>query len=169
MRILLTGVRAIALVLVATTALVGLEVVTHEVGLVRLLAHAEASDGDAVERVHVFIASSGVLALLRSGSSGCRARGSAGRETSGSKRDFMSWVVEIDVRWHLRAVALCLHEAPLQTDHVFAQRVVLADKLLELLADRLDVLDFFFKLANICFLALTESALSVCQRAIQKT
>lgn len=167
MRLLLSDVSAIALGLVGTTALVGLEVVVHEISLVRLLAHAEASNGDAVERVHVFIAS--LLALLRGGSSGCRARGSAGRETSGSKRNLMSWVVEIDVRWHLRAVALCLHEAPLQADHVFAQRVVLADNLLELLAESLDVLDFFFKLADVCFLALTERALPGCQRAIQGT
>lgn len=116
MGFLLSDVGAVTLSFVAASSFVGLEVVAHEVCLVGVLPHAQSGDSDAVQRVHVLVPSTGVL------STGCSLRGADGPtgETSRGKGELVAGIVQVDPWGYLGTVALYLHKATLQTDHVFS-------------------------------------------------
>jgi hypothetical protein len=151
-------VRAIALAVVGAHALVLLEVVAEEVALVRVFAHAQACDGDAVQRVHVVCHAGLLLALLRAGG---RYRGGTGALDSGCGEGYLGGarLRQVDVCWQLGDFALGFQEAGLQVDDVLAELIVLAGQLLHCVFEGFDVLDFFLELADVSFLALTECTL----------
>lgn len=153
-------VRAIGLVLIAATTLVVLlEVGAHESILVRVLAHAEAGNSDAVQRVHVIIGRARVLGLLGS-SDGVHGTGWTGAGDGGSSHgQVMAGLAEVNVRRGFRNIERGLHETALQEDDEITEDVVLVKHSFHLLTKGINALVLFLELADVGFLALTESAL----------
>jgi hypothetical protein len=129
--LLLGHVGAIALVVVDANTLVVLEVTGHESVVVRVLAHTEASDSNAVQGVHVIVCRTGVLRVLRVlGLLGSRSsRDLASRTGVGnggsSHRQVMTRLAEVNVWGSLWNVKGGLHQAALQGEDIITQGVVL--------------------------------------------
>jgi hypothetical protein len=152
------SVGEITLVLIDTNTLVVLEVTSHESVLVRVLAHAETSNSDAVQ-VQLIAARARMLGLLLRN---LCIRHLAGRTRvghGGSHGQVVSGLAEIDVTRGIGDINGGVYETVLQGDHVVTQAVVFIENSLHLLTESVDVLVLSFQLANIGFLALAESTL----------
>jgi hypothetical protein len=156
------SVGAITLIVVDTNTLVVLEVTSHESALVRVLAHTEASDSNAVQGVHVIVCRTGVLrvlGLLRGRSSRDRARGAGIGDGGTSHGEIMTGLAQINVWGKIGDINGGFHEAALHCDDVVTERVVLVEQSLELLTETFDTLILSFQLADVGLLALAKSTL----------
>lgn len=69
------------------------------------------------------------------------------------------WVVENDIGWWLRVLALGLDEPGLEVDDVLAQRIVLCLDSLVVILQIVQIPDLLLELLDISFLALTKGTL----------
>lgn len=153
-------VRAVGLVLIAaTTLIVLLEVSAHESILVRVLAHAEACNSDAVQRVHVIIGRARVLGLLGSRDGVHGAGWTGAGDGSSSHGKVVAGLAEVNVGRGFGDIERGLHETALQEDDEITEDVVLVKHSLHLLSEGINALVLFLELADVGFLALTEGAL----------
>ena len=153
--LLLVHFRAI-LTVVGANALILLEVVVQEAGIIVVLAHTQSRGGDAVQGVHVIRDRARVLGSRgrdRAGGTGVLNPGRGEGHLSGSG------LAQIDVGRQLGNFALGFEETRLQIDDVLAKLVVLANKGLDLVLEGVNVLDLFLELADVGLLALAEGTL----------
>jgi hypothetical protein len=160
--LLRNSIRAIALILVAANTLVVLEVTAHESVLVRVLAHAQASNSDAVQGVHVIVGGARVLGvgLLGTRSSRDWAGRTSIRDGGSGHGKVMTGLAQVNVWGKVGDVNGGVNQAALHGDDVITEGVVLMKEVLELLPKSFNTLVLSLQLADVGFLALAESALS---------
>lgn len=147
--LLLSNEVGVGSTIVAALRLAGLEVGTHEVGLITTATDTKASNSNAVQRVEVVADRAGLLDLLLNGSTAAHA------ETKVVAR----LLVQVDVGGELRNLDLGVHHALVKGHDVTAKSVVVILHLGEVLLVGVNQLDLVLKLADVGLLALAESTL----------